>query len=758
MAERSLIVVESPSKARTINRYLGKEYRVLACNGHIKDLPEHELGVDITDNFKATYVLLPKKARIIKDIREKARSAPAILIATDPDREGEAIAWHLATELNGRSNKIKRVLFTEITPSGIKEGIENLRGVDMNLVDAQQARRIIDRIVGFRVSQFLWTVLFDGLSAGRVQSVALRLVCERHKEIVDFEPVEYWTLDVDLKTKSDEVFTAQLYRVEGEKPDISTGEETGKIQEALEDASFQVSSIERKKIKKNPFPPFITSTLQQDASVRLKLSPTRTMRIAQKLYEGVDIGKGEPIGLITYMRTDSTRLSDQAVKACREVISKEFGSNYLPAGPRIYKQKKKTVQGAHEAIRPTDPSLMPENLTDRLEKDELKLYRLIWQRFVACQMAPAVLDQTTIVVSANSSHLFRTTGSTTTFDGYRKVYPVSKKKDELEMPQEIEEGEQLEKLAFKPEQHFTKPPPSFTDSSLIKELDSLGIGRPSTFAETVSRLFKREYVKQEKGKLIPTETGLMVSQILTTNLPDIFDVGFTAKMEEELDEIETGKQDYLEVLNDFYRPFQASMEAVSGRKKEIKDSLREKTDEVCEVCGSPMVSKWNRRGQKFLGCSTFPECRNTKSLTTEEEKEPEILEGKVCPECGSRLLIKTGRFGRYVGCENYPTCKHTESLTTGVMCPKTGCGGEIVERTSRKKKKTFFGCSRYPECDYVSWYRPVLHHCHECGNHFVEERMTKKGDAYFLCPHCKTRYNSLSEEKESPYQERMDVE
>ena len=747
MANRSLIVVESPSKARTINRYLGRDYLVLACNGHIKDLPSHELGVDITNDFKATYVLLPEKKKIIKNIKEKAQTAPAILIATDPDREGEAIAWHLATELNGKSGKIKRVLFTEITPAGIKQGIENLRGVDMNLVDAQQARRIIDRIVGFKVSQFLWTVLYGGLSAGRVQSVALRLVCERHEEIINFQSREYWTLEVELKTKNGEVFTAQLYRVKGKKPNIANEEEVRKIQETLKNALFRVASIERKEVRKKPYPPFITSTLQQEAAFRLKLSPARTMRIAQTLYEGVDIGEGAPTGLITYMRTDSTRISNLAIQSSRKFISNQFGSNYLPAKPAVYRQKKKTVQGAHEAIRPTNPALSPDLLKDKTGKDELKLYRLIWQRFIACQMAPMVLDQTTITVStsstveADSDYLFRTVGSVMKFDGFRKIYPAPKEKDEPVIPKKLLEGEELEKLAFKPEQHFTKPPSYFTESSLIKELDALGIGRPSTFAEIVSRIYKREYVEKEKGKLIPTETGLTVNRILTNNLPDIFNVGFTAKMEEELDEIETGKQNYLEVLNDFYLPFHTSMEKVRERRKEIKSSLTQQTEEVCDQCGSPMVIKWNRKGQKFLACSAFPGCKYAKSLETEKEEKLELLD-KPCPQCGSQLQVKTGRYGRYVGCRNYPKCKYTEPLTTGVTCPNPGCDGEIVERKS-KKNKTFYGCSRYPKCNYVSWYMPVLYHCLECGNYFVEERISKKGNSYYICPHCKTRYNSL---------------
>jgi len=673
--------------------------------------------------------------------------APMILIGTDPDREGEAIAWHLATELNGESEKIKRVLFTEITPSGIKKGIENLRGVDMNLVDAQQARRVIDRIVGFKVSQFLWTVLYDGLSAGRVQSVALRLVCERHEEIINFQPKEYWTLEVELKTEEGEIFTAQLYRMKESKPNIKNEKEVRKIQDSLEDARFFVTSIERKDVKNRPYPPFITSTLQQEAAIRLRFSPARTMRIAQKLYEGVDIGEGEPTGLITYMRTDSTRISNIAIKACREMISKQFGSDYLPPKPPVYRQKKKLVQGAHEAIRPTNSTLIPDHLEGKLEKDELNLYRLIWQRFIACQMAPMVLDQTTITISTESAkeadvdYLFRTVGSVVKFDGFRKIYPAPKEKEEPAIPQKLSEGEELRKLKFNPEQHFTKPLPYFTESSLIKELDTLGIGRPSTFAETVSRLYKREYVKQKKGKLFPTETGITVNQILVTNLPNIFNVGFTAKMEEELDEIETGKQDYLEVLNYFYKPFQASMEVVRERRQEIKSALIQQTEEVCDQCGSPMVIKWNRRGQKFLACSAFPKCKNAKSLVTDEKDERELLD-KVCPRCGSQLQIKTGRFGRYTGCINYPDCKYTESLTTGVKCPNPGCEGEIVERIS-KKKKTFYGCSRYPKCDYVSWYKPVLYHCTECGNHFVEERKNKKGKIYHVCPHCKRRYNDL---------------
>ncbi|MFQ6676113.1 MAG: type I DNA topoisomerase [Fidelibacterota bacterium] len=760
MPGRPLIVVESPTKARTITRYLKKEYRVMACNGHIKDLPDNRLGIDITNNFKPTYVLLPRKSTIIKRIKEKARTAPAVLIATDPDREGEAIAWHLASELNGKSGKIKRALFTEITPSGIKEGMKNLRGVDMNLVDAQQARRIIDRLVGFKVSEFLWTVLFNGLSAGRVQSVALRLVCERHREITAFQPREYWTLDVEFRTRSGEVFTAQLVRLKGKKPDLPDEKTVKEIAAALEALTYRVDSIERKKVKKRPYPPFITSTLQQEAASRLKLSPARTMRVAQNLYEGVDIGEGEPTGLITYMRTDSTRVSGAAVRAARQVISREFGDPYLPAKPPVYRPaggKKKLVQGAHEAIRPTNPALTPEELKDKLEKNEFALYRLIWQRFMASQMAPMVLDQTTIHVAGDTGrtvskepadYLFRATGSTVAFEGFRKVYPSREKPQETHIPAKLSEGEKVEKINVKPEQHFTKPPPYFTDSTLIKELDTRGIGRPSTFAEIVSRLHRRKYVRKEKGKLIPTETGMTVNDILTQNLPDIFDVGFTARMERELDEIENGQQDYLAVLNDFYRPFHTSMEDVYHRKREIKASLTASTGEACEKCGSPMVIKWNRKGQKFMACSAFPECRNTKSLGGGAAADtPPAGVDRSCPRCGSQLQVKTGRFGRYLGCSGYPDCRHTEPLPTGIMCPRPGCQGEIVERTS-KKKRVFYGCSRYPDCDYASWYRPVLHACEQCGHRFVEERTPRGGGgkSYYQCPECKHRTDTVDRE------------
>ncbi len=703
MSESPLIIVESPSKARTIERYLGGEFQVLACNGHVKDLPGKKLGVDLENNFAVQYEVLPDKKQVLKKLKQSASKAPSVYIATDPDREGEAIAWHVASELNGSSGKVLRVLFNEITSDGIRKGMDDPRDVDRNLVNAQQARRIIDRIVGFKVSEFLWKVLYSGLSAGRVQSVALRLVCERHEEIVKFKPEEYWILEVALKTKSGEQFIAKLTRTAGEKAELGNEAAVKEILAKLEDASFTVDSIEKKEVRRKPYAPFITSTLQQDAATRLKLSPARTMRIAQRLYEGVELGGGEPTGLITYMRTDSTRLAPASVDSARTYISSQFGAQYLPDEPVVYGQQKKNVQDAHEAIRPTDPSRTPDRVQQHLEPAEFKLYDLIWRRFIASQMKPSVQDRTTINIKAGDSE-FRTSGSVVKFDGFRKAYPAMDKKEDPILPSDISENDVLKRDQFLPEQHFTKPPPYFTESS------------------------------KEKQKLIPTEAGLTVNQVLTQNLPDIFNVGFTAQMEEELDQIESGEQDYIDVLHDFYEPFRTSMESVEERRGEIKESLMEKTDEKCEKCGEPMVIKWNRRGEKFLACSGFPDCRNAKSL--DGDAEPETVE-KPCPDCGGQLQIKRGRFGRYIGCEKYPDCRHSESIGTGVACPRDDCEGELVEKTSRKGK-VFFGCNRYPDCDEATWNRPILQPCEACENHYIEERVNKTKGTFHICPKCKT--------------------
>lgn len=740
MTKRSLIIVESPSKARTIERYLGKEYRVEASNGHIKDLPAKKFGVDVTDNFKAEYVVMPGKAKIIKKLKERAAKVENIYLATDPDREGEAIAWHIATEVSGSGKNTRRVLFNEITPEGLKEGMANPRDVNMNLVNAQITRRIIDRIVGYTVSPFLGSVLYRGLSAGRVQSVALRLVSERHEEIINFKPREYWTLDAELTSERQEMFTARLHRIAEKKPEIASEADVKKIIEVVRDEEFVVSNVEKKDVRKSPPPPFTTSTLQQDAASRLRLTPRRSMGIAQRLYEGVDIGGGEPTGLITYMRTDSTRVSDSAVKSARNFLSSKYGGEFIPSKPNVFRQKKKQVQDAHEAIRPTDPTLISDSLKGKIDDAELKLYQLIWQRFMASQMTPCILAQTTIDVEAGDEHLFRIAGSVEKFAGFRKVYPPVREREELFIPKEIAKGEKVTAEDFLPEQHFTEPPAYYSQSSLIKELDAQGIGRPSTFSDIIAKLYDRKYVETGSRKLVPSDTGLLVNQILVENLPNIFDVKFTARMEEELDEIETGAEDYLTVLNDFYKPFRASMDSADEKKSEIKAQFLEETDEKCEKCDSPMVIRFNRSGEKFMGCSGFPKCKNAKPLPGSKEVVDEPT-GKNCPDCNSLLVIKRGRYGRYVGCSNYPDCRHTESLGTDIACPKTDCEGEIVERTSRKGK-LFFGCSKYPDCDQVSWNRPVLYTC-ECGLHFVEERSNKTRGTYYSCPECKNSYDSL---------------
>ena len=516
--------------------------------GHVRDLPSGKLGIDIENDFEPQYRIPRGKNTIIKEVKAAIKNATNVYLATDPDREGEAISWHLMEAASIDPDIVERVVFHEITEQGIKEAFNNPGDIDMQLVNAQQARRIIDRIVGFKVSEFLWKVLYSGLSAGRVQSVALRLVCERHEEIIKFKPEEYWVVEVELKTKSGEKFLAKLRKVDGKDLDLKNKSSVNTLLGKLENSSFFIDSIQKKEVRRKPYTPFITSTLQQDAATRLKLSPANTMRLAQKLYEGVELGDGEPTGLITYMRTDSTRLAPSSIDGARSLIKSQYGDQYLPDKPINYNQKKKNVQDAHEAIRPTSPNKTPEAIKQFLEPSEFKLYNLIWSRFIASQMNPSVQDRTTINIKADNAD-FRVSGSIVKFDGFRKVYPAMEKKEDPILPSQIAEKDELEKTQFLPEQHFTKPPPYFNESSLIKELDKLGIGRPSTFAETLSRLNKRKYVTKENQKLIPSEAGLTVNQVLTQNLPEIFNVDFTARMEEELDGIESGDQNYIHAVS-----------------------------------------------------------------------------------------------------------------------------------------------------------------------------------------------------------------
>ncbi|MCS7229344.1 MAG: type I DNA topoisomerase [Candidatus Kryptonium sp.] len=737
--KEGLVIVESPAKAKTIGKYLGNDFIVEASVGHVKDLPKRprdksKLGIDIDKNYKPRYIVIRGKEEVIERLRNLASKVGKIFIATDPDREGEAIAWHIKTEIEDVNSNVKRVLFTEITKSGIEKGMQNPRDIDMNLVDAQQARRVLDRIVGYRISPFLKKVVNEkiSLSAGRVQSVALRLVCEREEEIKNFKPEEYWTIEAEFKTSSGEILKAKLFKINGEDPKITDKETAEKIFNDLKSKVFKISNIQKKEVLKNPAPPFITSTLQQEASNKLRFSPKKTMMLAQQLYEGVELGEEGRVGLITYMRTDSTRISDEAVSAVREYIYNNYGKEYLPQSPRIFK-KSKVSQDAHEAIRPTYMKYEPRFVKKYLDEDLFALYELIWNRFVACQMSSAVLDQTTVDIVADN-YLFRATGSVVKFNGYMQIYEESKietdeKEEEKEnkIPAKIEVGEVLNLTNLIPEQHFTKPPARYTEASLVKELESRGIGRPSTYATIISTILERGYVELQDRKLIPTDLGFAVNKILVSNFPDIVDYKFTARMEEDLDEIASGKKKYIEVVDSFFKPFENYLQELEKRKDEIKEQIQEETDILCVKCASKMIVKLDKYG-KYLACSNL-ECNYTMAFPVNGE----IEQIRVCPECGGRLILRRGKFGKFYGCENYPSCRYTESITTGIKCPECN-KGELVERKS-KRKRTFYGCSNYPECNFILWDKPVAKQCPECGYPLIV-KPTRKTLSYYKCPKC----------------------
>lgn len=737
---KSLIIVESPAKARTISKILGKDYVVKATVGHILDLPQDQLGVDLKDGFKPIYQRIQGKSKIITELKKAAADTGHILLATDPDREGEAIAYHIAKVISKSDQSTSRVMFHEITPAAVNRAIDNPGQIDQNRVDAQQARRVLDRLVGYLVSPILWKTVSKGLSAGRVQSVALRMVCEREAEIRLFKPEEYWTIEAELLPLSRELFRAQAVSYKGKKlkiPDKSAAE--GHL-EILKSAEYYLKDRKKKQVKRSPQPPFTTSTMQQEAAKRLHFGGKRTMSIAQSLYEGVEIGEKGLTGLITYMRTDSVRVSPEAVSSVRDYIVDTYGIEYLPGKPRVYKSKGR-AQEAHEAIRPTNISLEPKNIKKYLKPEQFRLYKLIYSRFVASQMKDAVFNQTTLEIAAGD-YLFRVTDSVPIFRGFMQALDDREETDsedkgerrgsKAKIPEKISVGERLELKGLFPEQHFTEPPLRFNESSLIKALDEQGIGRPSTYATIISTLFDRNYIIREEKRFHPTELGETVNNILISNFPDIFSIDFTAKMENRLDDIEAGDMKWNRVVEDFYLPFNSSLESIERRKDEIKRSLQEKTGEKCEKCGSDMVIRWGKNG-RFIACSNFPQCRNTKPLG--EEKKPQQATDKKCPKCGGVLVIKNGRFGQFLGCANYPKCRHIEPLDIGVNCPREDCGGRIVERRSRKGK-VFYGCTKYPECDYVSWNRPVERECPECGSP-VMEVMNRKDGEVLKCPKCK---------------------
>ena len=793
MAEKNLVIVESPAKAKTIGKYLGRNYVVKASLGHVKDLPKKDLSVDVDNDFTPVYEVIEGKKKLIAELRQAAKGATAVYLAADPDREGEAICYHLQEELkDGKkgNQKIFRVMFSEITKNAIQKAFEKPAAVNLHLVDAQQARRVLDRLVGYKISPLLWDKVRRGLSAGRVQTVALRLIVDREKEIRAFLKKEYWTIDVNLAAKKPPQLAAHLFKKDEANVEIGNEAAAQAIVQTLDGATFTVRSVTNKEKRRNPVPPFITSTLQQEAARKLRFSVKRTMVIAQKLYEGVELGSEEgAVGLISYMRTDSTRVSNDALNEVRELITTRWGAQYRPEAPNFYKSKK-DAQDAHEAIRPTSAMRTPESLEKFLAEDEMKLYRLIWMRFVASQMTPAVFDQTTIDVEAKGKdgamYLFRATGSVEKFDGFRKVYQEGKdQKDEDDEEEknklpEVTQGEVLKFRAILPEQHFTEPPPRFTEATLVKELEADGVGRPSTYASILSTIQEREYVRKEGGKFFPTELGMVVTDLLLESFDDLFDVTYTARMEAELDDIEDGKIDWRMAMSEFYERFQKDLDHAARHMTDIK-RMERPTEFLCEKCGKPMVIKWGKHGSfiactgypdctntreveqegateqdeteycencgrpmvlkkgrfgQFLACSGYPDCKTTKQLGAAQKPQDVPLE-EDCPNCGSKLVRKYGRYGEFTACSNYPKCKFVKQKTIGVKCPSCS-EGEVVERRS-KRGKTFFGCNRYPDCDFVAWGKPVAEKCPDCGSGYLIEKFLKSGPVA-QCPNAECKF------------------
>ncbi|MGC2658339.1 MAG: type I DNA topoisomerase, partial [Bryobacteraceae bacterium] len=698
---KSLVIVESPTKAKTIGKYLGKQYVVKASLGHIKDLPKNDLAVDVDNDFKPKYEVIEGKKKLIAELKQAAKGVDSIYLAADPDREGEAICWHLKEELEPKKSDkpaVFRVMFNEITANAVKKAFDKPMQVNVHLVEAQQARRILDRLVGYKISPLLWDKVRRGLSAGRVQTVALRLIVEREREIRAFEKEEYWTLDVALNAKKPPVLTARLSKRNNETPKLGDEATTSGIVADLDDADYTVVSVATREKRRNPVPPFITSTLQQESSRKLRFSVKRTMMLAQGLYEGKEIGNEGSVGLITYMRTDSTRVSEDALTEVRAMIGERYGTEYLPGTAIIYKSKK-DAQDAHEAVRPSSVLRTPESVEGFLAEDELKLYRLIWMRFVASQMMPAVFDQTTIEVSAqgksNADYLFRATGSVPKFNGFLKVYQEGKDtidEDDEELKHKlpaVTEGEQLKFKSIHPEQHFTEPPPRYNEATLVKKLESDGVGRPSTYASILSTIQDREYVKKEGGKFVPTELGMVVTDLLLESFNNLFDVKYTARMEEELDEIEDGKIEWQTAMADFYGRFQKDLEHAARHMTDIK-RMEKPTDLICEKCGKPMVIKWGKHGS-FIACTGYPECTNTRELTVDlpdidKADLTEQDEQEYCENCGRPMVLKKGRFGQFFACSGYPDCKTTKQIggeqrkdvQLEEKCPQ--CGSNLVQK------------------------------------------------------------------------------
>ncbi len=748
----ALVIVESPAKAKTIGKYLGKGYTVKATVGHVRDLPAKKLGIDIEHGFAPDYVTIEGKEDILAELKRVAKGAREIFIATDPDREGEAIGWHVEQfftqpKRHAVTAPIRRVMFHEITKDAVHRSMENPMDIDTRKVEAQQARRVLDRLVGYKASPVLWKTVKKGLSAGRVQTVALRIIVEREREIRAFTPVEYWTIAADLQ-KGAQAFTAKLHQVDGKKPEIPTSVEAEQMLADLKGRTeFLVTEVKRRERRKNPAAPFTTSTLQQEAAKKLGFGSKRTMRLAQDLYEGIDVGVDGQTGLITYMRTDSPRISEAAAQAARDALRAQFGEEYLAATPQLYPSGKANAQDAHEGVRPTEPSRRPEAIQKFLTADQFKLYQLIWQRFMASQMAPAVFDTTTVDFdnfAGGHAYLFRATGSVVKFRGFLALYREAREEgdskaleDEQALPM-LELDERIPVKAITPTQHFTEPPPRFSEASLVKELERLGIGRPSTYASIISVLAERRYVALEQRRFFPSPLGETVEKVMVKKFPDVFNVGFTAQMEEELDKIADGEIDWVRALGDFWTPFQRTLndndlDVLIGEAYDLSGLVNER----CPLDGGKLVAKGGFFGP-FVACENHPKaCKYTRPI--KGEKKPAELTSYLCQECGAPMVIRHGRSGDFLGCSKFPKCRGTRSMPTGVKCPKDG--GEIAERRSKKRGKAFYGCENYPNCDFVVWDKPVKDVCPECGYAGAEAKSNKTRGQFRKCVKCANEWD-----------------
>lgn len=718
---KTLVIVESPAKAKTISKFLGGKFVVKSSFGHIRDLPKRELGIDIENDFEPRYMVSRDKMKIVKELKAAAAKADEVLFATDEDREGEAISWHLSIVLGIDPKKVSRIAFHEITKDAIEKALENPRKLDMKMVDAQQARRVLDRLVGYELSPFLWRKIAKGLSAGRVQSVAVRLVVEREREIKNFNHEEYWSVEGEFSAAKTDPFTAKLTSTPKgklDKMDLKNQTAVDAILSDLKGTAYAISNTEEKLTGRQPSPPFTTSTLQQEANHRLGFSAKQTMRVAQQLYEGVELGSEGSVGLITYMRTDSMNLSEKFLQDAKIAIAGKFGEKYYNGETRVFKTKSKNAQEAHEAVRPTEASRDPESIKDFLDHHQYKLYDLIWRRALATQMAPAKINNAIIDIESNNKYVFRANGQNIVFEGFLKLYPEKTKENLLP---KVENGAVVNCKELKPEQHFTEPPGRYSDATLVKALEEFGIGRPSTYAPTIATIEDRGYVERdEKKKLFPREIAYMVNDLLVAHFPNIVDFKFTAQMEENLDQIADGEKKWQPIIADFYKPFKDNL-MIKDKELSKKELTEEKTDEVCDKCGAPMVIKVGRFG-KFMACSGYPKCKNTKPLPGEEGAgTPAAVEptNEVCDKCGAPMVRKVGRFGPFISCSAYPKCKNIKNIEIklNLKCPKCDTG-EILERKTKRGKK-FYGCNRYPDCDFALWDRPNGEACPTCKGPMV---------------------------------------